>query len=85
MVDALAGGERAARHAGGHEHAARALLEKARDGAARARLRPRRRRRRRNSSLADLHEARALSTRSPGARPRDEVLRAIFERFCIGK
>jgi len=35
--------------------------------------------------LADLHEARARFDEVTGARPQDEVLRTIFERFCIGK
>jgi tRNA modification GTPase len=35
--------------------------------------------------LADIHEARAAFDEVTGARPHDEVLRAIFERFCIGK
>jgi tRNA modification GTPase len=35
--------------------------------------------------LADLHEARGRFDEISGARPQDEVLRVIFERFCIGK
>jgi tRNA modification GTPase len=35
--------------------------------------------------LADLHEARSCFDEITGARPQDEVLRVIFERFCIGK
>ncbi|MEO6235664.1 MAG: tRNA uridine-5-carboxymethylaminomethyl(34) synthesis GTPase MnmE [Vicinamibacterales bacterium] len=35
--------------------------------------------------LADLHEARGFFDEITGARPRDEVLRVIFDRFCIGK
>jgi tRNA modification GTPase len=35
--------------------------------------------------LADLHEARGRFDEITGARPQDEVLRLIFERFCIGK
>ncbi|HEY2435408.1 MAG TPA: tRNA uridine-5-carboxymethylaminomethyl(34) synthesis GTPase MnmE [Vicinamibacterales bacterium] len=35
--------------------------------------------------LADLHEARGRFDEISGARPQDEVLRTIFERFCIGK
>jgi tRNA modification GTPase len=35
--------------------------------------------------LADIHEARARFDEVTGARPQDEVLRVIFERFCIGK
>ena len=35
--------------------------------------------------LADLHEARGRFDEITGARPQDEVLRVIFERFCIGK
>jgi len=35
--------------------------------------------------LADLHEARGCFDDITGARPQDEVLRVIFERFCIGK
>ena len=35
--------------------------------------------------LADLHDARASFDDITGARPQDEVLSVIFERFCIGK
>jgi tRNA modification GTPase len=35
--------------------------------------------------LADLHEARAAFEELTGARTPDDVLRRIFERFCIGK
>jgi len=35
--------------------------------------------------LADLHDARAAFDAVTGARPQDEVLALIFERFCIGK
>jgi tRNA modification GTPase len=35
--------------------------------------------------LADLHEARGRFDEITGARPQEEVLRVIFERFCIGK
>jgi len=35
--------------------------------------------------LADLHDARAKFDEVTGVRPHDEVLRTIFERFCIGK
>lgn len=35
--------------------------------------------------LIDLHAARSAFDEITGARPDDEVLRAIFERFCIGK
>jgi tRNA modification GTPase len=35
--------------------------------------------------LADIHEARGRFDEITGARPQDEVLRTIFERFCIGK
>jgi len=35
--------------------------------------------------LADLHDARGRFDDVTGARPQDEVLRVIFERFCIGK
>jgi tRNA modification GTPase len=35
--------------------------------------------------LADLHEARGCFDEITGARAGDEVLRTIFERFCIGK
>jgi len=35
--------------------------------------------------LADLHDARACFDEITGARPQDEVLTVIFERFCIGK
>lgn len=64
------------RHAG--------LLEKAREAIARARTAaadgvPE------EFVLADLHEARACFDEITGARPQDEVLRLIFERFCIGK
>ena len=35
--------------------------------------------------VADLHEARAAFDEIVGTRTADDVLRAIFERFCIGK
>ena len=35
--------------------------------------------------LADLRAARGSFDEITGARPEDEVLRVIFERFCIGK
>jgi tRNA modification GTPase len=35
--------------------------------------------------LADLHEARGRFDEITGARPQEEVLRVIFDRFCIGK
>jgi tRNA modification GTPase len=35
--------------------------------------------------LADLHEARARFDEVTGTRAPDEILTAIFERFCIGK
>ena len=35
--------------------------------------------------VADLHEARGAFDEIAGVRPEDEVLRVIFERFCIGK
>jgi tRNA modification GTPase len=61
-----------------------ALLEQAREALARARAAasggvPE------ECVLADLHEARARFDEVTGARPQDEVLRVIFERFCIGK
>jgi tRNA modification GTPase len=61
-----------------------ALLEKARDAVARAGAAaaagvPE------ECVLADLHEARGRFDEITGARPQDEVLRVIFERFCIGK
>jgi tRNA modification GTPase len=61
-----------------------ALLEKARDAIERAVLaaseaRPE------ELLLADLHEARGCFDEITGARPQDEVLRVIFERFCLGK
>lgn len=60
------------------------LLEKAREAIARARAAaaagvPE------EFVLADLHEARGHFDEITGARPQDEVLRLIFERFCIGK
>jgi tRNA modification GTPase len=60
------------------------LLEKAREAVARARAAaadgvPE------EFVLADLHEARARFDEITGARPQDEVLRLIFQRFCIGK
>lgn len=83
MLEAAGGGvprDRAAianaRHA--------ALLEKARDavrraaGAAAAGFPE-------ECVLADLHEARSRFDDITGARPHDEVLQVIFERFCIGK
>ena len=61
-----------------------ALLEKAREGVARAAEGahagiPE------ELVLADLHEARGRFDEITGARPQDEVLKVIFERFCIGK
>jgi len=61
-----------------------ALLEKARDAVARAGAAsaagvPE------ECVLADLHDARGRFDEVTGARPQDEVLRVIFERFCIGK
>ena len=61
-----------------------ALLERARDAITRARTAaadgvPE------EFVLADLHEARGRFDEITGARPQDEVLRVIFERFCIGK
>jgi tRNA modification GTPase len=35
--------------------------------------------------LADLHDARGRFDEITGARPQDEILRVIFDRFCIGK
>jgi tRNA modification GTPase len=35
--------------------------------------------------LADLHAARGCFDEITGTRPEDEVLRVIFQRFCIGK
>lgn len=35
--------------------------------------------------LTDLHEARRFFDEIAGVRPEDEVLRLIFQRFCIGK
>ncbi len=61
-----------------------ALLEKARDAVARAAMAAAA-----GVSeeciLADLHEARGRFDEITGARPQEEVLRVIFERFCIGK
>jgi tRNA modification GTPase len=61
-----------------------ALLEQAREALARARAAA--------ASglaeefvLADLHDARARFDDVTGARPQDEVLKTIFDRFCIGK
>jgi tRNA modification GTPase len=61
-----------------------ALLEQAREAIARARASaasglPE------ELVLSDLHEARGRFDEITGARPEDEVLRTIFERFCIGK
>ena len=61
-----------------------ALLERARDAVARAAAAaaagvPE------ECVLADLHEARGRFDEITGARPEDEILRVIFERFCIGK
>jgi tRNA modification GTPase len=61
-----------------------ALLEKARDAVARAAAAaaagvPE------ECILADLHDARGRFDEITGARPQEEVLRVIFERFCIGK
>jgi tRNA modification GTPase len=61
-----------------------ALLEQARDAIARARASaadgvPE------EFVLSDIHEARGRFDEVTGARPQEEVLRMIFERFCIGK
>jgi tRNA modification GTPase len=61
-----------------------ALLEQARDALMRAKIAaadgvPE------EFVLADLYDARAKFDEVTGARPQDEVLRVIFERFCIGK
>lgn len=61
-----------------------ALLERARTAldAARALMRARAPE---EVVLIELYNARALFDELTGARPPDEVLRTIFERFCIGK
>ena len=64
------------RHAALLEHA-RASLDRARTAAAEGVPE--------ECVLADIHEARARFDEITGARPQDEVLRTIFERFCIGK
>ena len=51
----------------------------------RARARRRRRACRRNSSSPTCTRRAARFDEITGARPQDEVLRVIFERFCIGK
>ena len=61
-----------------------ALLEKAREALARA-AKAAGERTPEEFVLADLHEARARFDEVTGARPQDEVLALIFERFCIGK
>ena len=61
-----------------------ALLEKAREALARA-ADAAEQRTPEEFVLADLHEARARFDEVTGARPQDEVLAMIFERFCIGK
>ena len=61
-----------------------ALLEKAREALARA-AKAADERTPEEFVLADLHEARARFDEVTGARPQDEVLALIFERFCIGK
>ena len=62
----------------------RALLERARESVERARAAAAG-----GASeeflLADLHEARAAFDEVTGARTPDDVLRTIFDRFCIGK
>jgi tRNA modification GTPase len=66
------------------EHAHAPLLEKAATRW-RARRAAARGGRSEECVLADLHEARGRFDEITGARPQDEVLRVIFERFCIGK
>ena len=61
-----------------------ALLEQAREAVARAAASAEARRPE-ELVLADLHDARARFDDITGARPQDEVLQVIFERFCIGK
>lgn len=61
-----------------------ALLGRARDAAARG-LEAARQGIAEEFVLADLHEARACFDEVTGARTPDDVLRVIFERFCIGK
>jgi tRNA modification GTPase len=61
-----------------------ALLGRAREAAARARDAALQRVAE-EFVLADLHEARACFDEVTGARTPDDVLRVIFERFCIGK
>ena len=85
IVDALAGsGARCATRRRSRTCATSTLLERAR-GARRARAAPRRRARPRNSSLADLHEARALSRGDHRGADAGRRAARIFERFCIGK
>ena len=62
-----------------------ALLEQARDGDRRGRGPRPRPGSRKNSSSPIIHDARGCFDEITGARPQDEVLRTIFERFCIGK
>ena len=60
-----------------HMRTARAALERARAAAAAATPE--------EFLLSDLHAARAHFDEIVGARTTDDVLRTIFERFCIGK
>ncbi len=84
LVDALAGGERLRdtpaitnmRHAGLLSNA-RAALRRAADAAAAGTPE--------EFVAADLTEARGLLEEVTGARTADDVLHAIFDRFCIGK
>jgi tRNA modification GTPase len=84
MVDALAGGERLRdtpavtnlRHA---ELLSKARTSLGRASAAAAARTPE------EFVAADLHEARGLLEEVTGARTADDVLHAIFARFCIGK
>ena len=75
-----------ARRAGGHERAARRSARRRRARRSRARRLPRRRAQPEEFvARRSDRGARRGSKRSPARARSDDVLRAIFERFCIGK
>ena len=78
-------GEPARDRAGDHERAARRALERRTRGARSARARRPARGTPEEFVLADLHEARGALEEITGARTPDDVLQAIFAKFCIGK
>jgi tRNA U34 5-carboxymethylaminomethyl modifying GTPase MnmE/TrmE len=85
MIDALSGGEllRDSASISNVRHAA--LLECARRHLARARDAATEERAAEEFVLADLHAARTSLGEVVGAHTSEDVLRHIFDRFCIGK